>query len=117
MPDNLMQIAFYVLCATALGGLLLSAFVLGGREAPKAIAIGHGAAGAAGIVMLGATLVGSGMGLAALALVVLVGAASGGLYLAHRHPRDQSPEFVVLMHALAAVTGVIVVGIALSRAG
>jgi hypothetical protein len=50
-------------------------------------------------------------------LVVLVGAASGGLYLAHRHPRDQSPEFVVLMHALAAVTGVIVVGIALSRAG
>ena len=98
MPDNLLQIAFYVLCATAAGGLLLSMFVLGGREAPKPVAIGHGLAGV-------------------LAVLALIGAAGGGLYLAHRHPRNESPEFIVAMHALAAVTGVIVVGVLLSRAG
>lgn len=108
------QLALYVLLATALGGLVLSGFVLGGREAPNWLALGHGGAGALGIVLL--VLGGLSAGLSVAALLFLLAAAAGGLWLAHG-PRSDSPELTVLLHGTAAVTGVIVVAVLLSRGG
>lgn len=99
-----------ILCfvLAALGGLLLAFRALGGRELPWALAAGHGALGAAGlIILILAVAGGSGGTLVLTGLAVLVLAALGGFYLLSFHVRGLThPKAVILVHALAAVAGV-----------
>lgn len=92
----------------ALGGLVLAFRALGGRELPWALAIGHGALGAAGLLLLLVAVMGGAGGQLTLAgLIVLVLAALGGFYLLSFHLRGRThPAPVILVHALAAVIGV-----------
>lgn len=99
-----------ILCflVAALGGLVLAFRALGGRELPWALAIGHGALGAAGLVLLLVAVLGGAGGQLALAgLVVLALAALGGFYLLSFHLRGKThPRPVILVHAGAAIIGV-----------
>jgi hypothetical protein len=115
MPATALQLSFYLLCATAFGGLILSMFVLGARRTPSALSVAHGAAAVVAIVLFAVSLRSNAGALGITGLVFLLAAAVAGVYLAHHHPRERSPEFVVLWHAMAAVTGLIVAGVLLSR--
>lgn len=99
-----------VLCFVvgALGGLVLAFRAIGGRPIPWALAIGHGALGAAGLVILLLAVAGGAGGTLRLAgLAALVLAALGGFYLLSFHLRGiPHPKAVILIHALVAVTGV-----------
>lgn len=103
---------FYALlsfAAAAVGGLVLAASVLRGKLPPWALSLVHAALGALGLVLtLFAVLEGAG-GTAQLALIILVITALGGFSLASFHLRNRpGPKSFVVIHALAAVTGVLV---------
>lgn len=104
------QTTLSVLCfvLAALGGLVMAFRAIGGRPIPWALAIGHGALGAAGLVILLLAVAGGAGGTLRLAgLATLVLAALGGFYLLSFHLRGIAhPKGVILVHALAAVIGV-----------
>ncbi|MFW6087817.1 MAG: hypothetical protein ACODAG_11475, partial [Myxococcota bacterium] len=91
------------------GGGLLASHVFRGRVPPKGVAIVHGAAGIAGIVLLILVLVRTNpAGPVAGALGLFVVAALGGLYLMSQHRRGTVPSKQVTGgHALLAVVGLI----------
>lgn len=93
----------------AVGGLVLAASVLRGKLAPWALSLVHAALGALGLVLLGlAVFEGAGQA-STIALAILLIAALGGFFLASFHLRGRpGPKPVVLVHALAAVAGVVV---------
>ncbi|HWW76081.1 MAG TPA: hypothetical protein VNZ44_11815, partial [Pyrinomonadaceae bacterium] len=82
-----MTTALILFAVAALGGLVMAAMRLGGRELPPmGLAIVHGLFAAAGLVTLILALVGSGFStMATIALVGFVGAALGGFYLFSLH--------------------------------
>ena len=102
--------ALLVFLVAALGGLALATFVLRGRLAPWALSILHALLGACGLVLLALSVLQGGAGSRALvALAVLLLAALGGFYLASLHLRRKlAPKALVLVHATAAVAGVLV---------
>lgn len=93
----------------ALGGLVMAANIFGGKKPPVALAVGHGVLGATGLVLLLiAAVSGAAVGMAKIALGILVVAALGGFYLVSFHIRKQEhPRAVVVVHALIAATGVV----------
>lgn len=97
----------------AVGGLILAASVLRGKLAPWALSLTHAALGALG---LGLTLLAVLQGAehaVQIALLILVVAALGGFFLASFHlRRTPGPRAVAIIHALAAVTGVVVLAAA-----
>jgi hypothetical protein len=103
----MLELSVILFAVAALGGLVLANSVLRGRLAPRAISLLHAALGAAGHILLGlAVLGGATGGLLPIALLVLVVAALGGFFLASFHLRAQpGPKPVVVIHALVAVTG------------
>lgn len=105
---NLPTIAVFCFVLAALGGLVMALRAFSDRDLPWALAIGHGALGAAGlVVLLTAVLSGPGSGLLLASLVVLVVAALGGFYLLSFHVRGhRHPRAVIVVHALAALAGV-----------
>lgn len=100
----------------ALGGLTLAVlhFRGGGRERPPtALAVVHGLAAAAALVLLILGVLGAPAGTSVLpgvALAIFVLAALGGAYLfLGKHLRGQAlPSPVVIVHGLAAVAGFVV---------
>ena len=102
--------AIIVLTITAVGGLLLAAKVLNGKQAPWFLSIVHALLGATGLVLLAITANNSGWpGQLSASLALLVVAALGGFYLASHHLRGTvSPKGIVLIHAGVAVTGFLV---------
>ncbi|MDA8109349.1 MAG: hypothetical protein M0015_12050 [Betaproteobacteria bacterium] len=100
----------------ALGGLALAAlhFRAGARERPPtALAVVHGLAAAAALVLLIIGVLGpaaGGSGLPVIALVLFVVAALGGAYMfLGKHLRGQPlPGTVVVLHGLLAVAGFLV---------
>lgn len=95
----------------ALGGLFLAAHVLRGKFAPWAVSLLHAGLGALGLLLLIAALV---QGIASqtvlIGFIILLIAALGGFLLASYHRRERlPPKAIVVVHALVAVVGFLVV--------
>ena len=98
--------ALFAFGIAAIGGLILAASVLRGRLAPWALSLVHAALGATGLALTLLAVLGGTGGYVPIALGVLVVAALGGFFLASFHLRQQpGPKPVVVIHALAAVLG------------
>ena len=112
----MVRTAIVLLAITALGGLLMAAIRFTGRpRPPSSIAMLHGLLAASGLtLLLYAGTVHGLPGTALLGIVILMGAALGGLVLnLVYHTRDLPlPIWLVLAHAAIAVVGfgILVVG-------
>lgn len=98
-------VAAAVFAVAALGGVFLAFRHLQGLELPGSVAVIHGVAAAAAIVLLAVAVLANDLeGAATVALVIFVLAALGGFYLASFHLReDRRPTPLVLGHGLIAV--------------
>lgn len=104
----MIKIAIGCLLVGALGGAVMAATIFRGRRPPWALTVGHGALGALGLVLLLLAVAGGAAGLVQAGLAVLVLAALGGFYLVSFHARKMDhPRPVIIVHALAALTGVV----------
>jgi hypothetical protein len=104
----------------ALGGVFMASLVFRGRpHPPMGIAIVHGLAAAAGlVVLLFAVMGGQAPGLAKGALVLFVLAALGGFALFAMHlQRKALPRPVVAVHGLVAVVAFALLLVAILRPG
>lgn len=105
----MLKLAVLIFAIGACGGLVLANSVLRGRLASWGISLLHAALGATGLVLTGIVVLKGaegGQGVVPLALAILVVAALGGFLLASYHARKQpGPKPVVVIHALVAVTG------------
>ena len=98
--------AVIIFAIAAVGGLVLATNVMGGRLAPWPLSILHALLGAAGLVILILAVMSGAGGFIPISLAILVVAALGGFYLASRHVKSQiAPKGVVVIHALVAVVG------------
>lgn len=106
----MLELAVFVFAAAALGGLILASSVLRGKLAPWSISLIHAAAGAAGLILVALPVLdGSASGRIPTALIILVVAALGGFFLASQHLKSKvAPKPVVVIHALVAVVGFVV---------
>ena len=114
-----MEAAAGVLVVAALGGVTLLIVRLRGTPRPPTwMAVGHGAVAATGLALLIYAAVESGLpGLAQVALAVLVLAALGGagIFLVF-HLRERAlPIPLIVGHGLTALTGLVLLLIALVR--
>ena len=102
--------AVVLFLAAAIGGLLMATRIFRDRKPPMALALGHGAAAAVGLVLVLLVWLAGGAGpLVLTGLAVLALAALGGFYLLSIHLRDRAhPKAVVVAHAVLAVCGVAV---------
>ncbi len=110
-----MVIALVLFGLAALGGLYMAAVRFRGAERPPtAIALVHGAAAAAGLIALIVAVVGATVpGLARTALVVFIVAALGGFFLFAQHLQKKAlPINVMVVHALVAVAGFVLLLVA-----
>lgn len=100
-------VAVVVFAVAALGGVYLASRHLQGRTLPGGVAVVHGAAAAAALVLLAIAVFTDELGgTGTAALVIFVVAALGGFYLASFHLReDRRPTPLVLGHGLIAVVG------------
>ena len=104
----------------ALGGLVMAAIRFGGAERPPLwIALVHGAAAAAGLIALIVAVMGaSAPGHAKTALIVFLVAALGGFFLFAQHmQRKALPIPLMVIHALVAVTGFVLLLLTVMHAG
>lgn len=91
----------------ALIGLYMASRVFSGNMAPWPAGIVHALAAASGLVLLLIAAINGGLAqMAMIALVILAIAALGGFFLGSFHLRKVvAPKPVVVIHALAAVVG------------
>jgi glucose uptake protein GlcU len=111
-----MTTAAILFAIAALGGAVLAAMRLGGRELPPmGLAIVHGLFAAAGLVTLIVAVVGAGFSTAtAVALVGFVIAAIGGFVLFSYHLRRQAlPVTYVFGHGAVAVVSFVILLLAI----
>ena len=106
---SMMRTAAILFALAALGGLLMAGIRFGGKRNPPAwLAMGHGLLAAAGLTLLVyAACVAGVPPMANLAIVLFLLAASGGavLSLAYKWKQILLPAWLVVVHALAAVAG------------
>jgi len=105
-----MTIALVLFAIAAVGGLVIAVMRFKGKPyPPMGLALVHGAVAAAGLVTLIALVVQSQHASGATtALVLFVVAALGGFALFFHHLRKVAlPKWLVVVHALVAVTGFI----------
>ena len=103
----MLKIAAGLFAVSALGGVVLATLHFREKTIPLPLALLHGLLGAAGLVTLGWSVfkLAAG-GYAGLSLGVFVLAALGGFFLFSFQLRQQRlPSPVVVIHALVAVTG------------
>lgn len=102
--------ALILFVIAALGGLVLAGFHFSKRPLPTSLALLHGALAATGLVFLILTVIRSTTaGPLGLSLGILVVAALGGFILFSSHLRKRAlPTPLVLIHAAAAVAGVVI---------
>lgn len=103
----------------ALGGLVMAVRVFKAQSIPAALAALHGLLVASGLVLLiVAAILGKAGHVATIALVVLLVAALGGFYLVSFHIRKQQhPRAVIVVHALVAVVGFLILLGAIVQSG
>lgn len=107
--------AVVLFLVAATGGAFMAYRIFQGRQPPAAIAVVHGLLAASGLGLLAwLWLQGQAGQLVGIGLLVLLVAALGGFYLLGYHVRGvRHPQAVVVVHALAAVAGVAVLGYSL----
>lgn len=117
--QTMLKTAVILLALTALGGLLLAGIRFAGRPHPPiAIAMLHGLlAGGALTLLLYAAFTAGLPGNAWLGLILLIGAALGGivLNLGYHWKNLPLPIWLVLAHAAIAVVGFLVLALAVWR--
>ncbi len=109
------MIALVLFGIAALGGLVMAAIRLRGAERPPTgIALLHGALAAAGLIALIVAVVGGSVpGLARTALIIFIVAALGGFFLFAQHMQKKAlPIPVMVIHALVAVVGFVLLLVA-----
>jgi hypothetical protein len=114
--------AAIILVITALGGLTLATihFRSKGRKfPPKVLALMHGAAGAAGVIVLILALLRVGFStLAGVSLALFVIAALGGFTLFSFHLRNKPlPSAFVAVHGLVALTALVLLLVVIFAGG
>lgn len=110
-----MTVALILFAVAAVGGVIMAAMRLGGRELPPmALAIVHGLFAAAGLLTLILAVVGSSASWAAIVAVVgFLVAALGGFLLFSYHLRRQAlPVNYVFIHGAGAVVSFVILLIA-----
>lgn len=107
--------ALLVFLIGACGGLVVASFVLRGRLAPWAVSLLHALFGATGLTLLTVAIFMDDLGtLPVVALGTLVVTALLGFYLASLHlDRRIAVKKLVLTHAGLAVTGVVLLAVAI----
>lgn len=106
--QTMLRTAVVLFALTALGGLLLAGIRFSGRQPPIAVAMLHGLLAAAGLtLLLYAAFTGGLPGGGWIGLVLLAGAALGGivLNLGYHWKQLPLPVWLVLVHAAIAVIG------------
>lgn len=108
-PMAMLRAAAGLLTLAALGGLAMAAIRFGGKRNPPAwLAMLHGLLAASGITLLAyAALTGDVPASALIAVLLLLLAAGGGavLSLVYKWHQRLLPAWLVLVHALLAVVG------------
>ena len=114
-----MTIAIVLFAVAALGGLYMAVVRFRGAERPPTgIALLHGALAAAGLIALIVVVTGAGAPAAAkTALIVFIVAALGGFFLFTQHMSKKAlPIPVMVVHALVAVIGFVILLVAATHA-
>jgi len=115
-PILIMRTAVVLLVLTALGGLAMAAIRFAGKPHPPSwMAMGHGFIAGAAVTLLVYAFFTTGLpSLATLALVLFLLAAAGGIVMnLHYHwQRLALPKWLVLVHAVIAVIGFVLLAIA-----
>jgi hypothetical protein len=104
-------IALVLFGLAAMGGLILATQRFKGAPQPSLpLAVVHGSAAALGLITLAVAVLGTGApSLAKVALIVFLVAALGGFYLIAQHLQKKAlPIPVIVVHALVAVTGFVI---------
>ncbi|HEY1847638.1 MAG TPA: hypothetical protein VGG37_00465 [Opitutaceae bacterium] len=102
--------ALVIFAVAAVIGLTLAVKILKKKETSKPVALLHGLAGAAGLVILILQAVKHPATLLTASIVLLVIAALGGVVLfANDLRKKPGPAALVIIHALAAVAAVVLV--------
>lgn len=100
--------ALIAFAIAALGGIYMAMKIFKGQLAPWAVSLLHAGLGAAGLLLLIAAYLKGNAGVL-MPLIILVITALGGFFLASFHARKKlAPKAIVVIHALAAVAGVLV---------
>jgi len=102
-----MTTALVLFGVAALGGLVLVFLRVGNKPLPLPLALLHGLLAASGLALLASSVLGAGAaGGARVALGLFVVAALGGFVLFSFHLRKkQLPMSIVMIHALVAIAG------------
>jgi len=107
--ELMLQVSTLLFLVAALGGGTMAVIRFGGKHNPPAwLAMLHGLLAAAGLTLLAyATLVAGVPGIAQLSLLLFLVAALGGAVLSLRYKwnRVLLPAWLVIVHAIAAVVG------------
>jgi len=115
-----MTIALVLFAVAAVGGAYMASVRFRGADRPPlAIALVHGAAAAAGLIALIASVAGASAppGLSKVALGVFVVAAAGGFVLFATHLQNRPlPKAVIVVHGLVAVIGFVLLLVAVTGA-
>lgn len=112
-----MKLVLIAFAITAIVGFLLALRVLSGRVPPWSLSWLHGSVGALGLFFLGYELFTGTYVIKVLAgFVILLVAALGGFVLFSYHLRQKiPPKLLVIIHAVVAVLGVLLLIMAASH--
>ena len=106
---TLLQTSCVLFLLAALGGLAMAGIRFSGnRNPPVWLAMAHGGLAVAGVALLAFAVLAGGAPAAAMwSLVLFLVAAAGGtvLFLAYEWKRELLPVWLVLVHAVIAVAG------------
>ena len=112
----LLQTACVLFLLAALGGLLMAGIRFGGKRNPPVwLAMAHGGLAVAGVALLAYAVVALTVPAMALwSLVLFLVAAAGGtvLFLAYEWDRKLLPTWLVVVHAVIAVIGFLLLAVA-----
>lgn len=106
---SMLQVSVLLFLVAALGGLTMAGIRFAGKHNPPAwLAMFHGLLAAAGLTLLAYAALAEGVpAMAQLALLLFLVAAGGGAVLSLRYKWNNLllPAWLVIVHALAAVLG------------
>ncbi|EEA01316.1 conserved hypothetical protein [Burkholderia sp. H160] len=115
-PLRILITAIALLAIAAVGGLVMAGLRFAGKDYPPSwLAMLHGALATAALALLiyaAATVGLPGLAIAAIVLFLLAGAGGAVLNLGYHWNRRALPKGIVVVHALVAVTGFIILIIA-----
>lgn len=112
----LLQTSVVLFLLAALGGVVMAGIRFGGqRNPPVWLAMAHGGLAVAGVALLAFAVLAVGVpALAMWSLLLFLVAAAGGtvLFLSYEWKRELLPTWLVLVHAVVAVLGFLLLVVA-----